>query len=122
MSLDIAQLEGNIQNPEGQDRIHPTEDNDMETRSGLSIQQPSAKTQVWNILNEAANQAAASPTSMGKGLSAAYQPTDPGLSSAYTTEMGDQAQDEDVQQIIYITYDTDDKDMQVINELKFWTL
>ena len=115
-SYDIAQVESNIENPESRDMIHATEDNGLETKSEIRLNQPSGNTQVWNILNEAANQAAASRTSMEKGMSLPYQTTDPGLTSAYTTEMGDQAQDEDVQQIIYITYDTEDKEMQVINE------
>ena len=96
-SLEATQLESN----KSVNIIGTNPENAPDATSDLSLNQPSGKAQVWNILNEAANQATSGTS---------------GLHSSYTTQTGEQPQDEDVQQIIYITYDAEDKEMQVINE------
>ena len=74
------------------------------------LKQPSAKRQVWSIINEAASQASAS--NMTNEHSSNYQ-----ITTEAEGELQSQGQNDDnVQQIIYITYDAEDKELQMLNQ------
>ena len=103
--------------------LHEGIANNLEVQDDSSVKQPSAKRQVWNILNEAVSHASTSEIVAEDGISLGYQKTGPVQTVAYgETQVVEgsksqvQNEEDDVQQIIYITYDAEDKELHALSE------
>ena len=114
-------LEGTAESLAGvmQDAPNMTSGSNDDAENGLKVNKTSAKDQVWNILNEAASQASSSSVATRSNAKLSHHKTAPGsISNHDLIQSGTQNQEEegDVQQIIYITYDAEDKEMRVSSD------